>query len=78
MRDPSWWRGEVYELLARHAATFCIYQLNGVISPREITSELIYVRLHGPDGPYRGGYDQNGHAARDALRMRGMIPSDLL
>lgn len=55
-RDPSWWVAEVYELLAGHGAAFCIHDLGGVLSPGEITSDIVYVRLHGPDGPYRGSY----------------------
>jgi len=67
-RDPSWWVGAVYELLARHEAAFCIHDLDGVLSPREVTSDLVYVRLHGPDGPYLGSYDSATLAAwADAL-----------
>jgi len=56
-RDRSWLNDEVYELLSRHGAAFCIYELDGFLSPREMTSDIVYVRLHGPDGPYRGSYD---------------------
>ena len=24
--------------------------------PKEVTADFVYVRLHGPDGPYRGDY----------------------
>lgn len=56
-RDRSWWVGEVYRLLAHHEAAFCIHDLNGALSPREITSDIVYLRLHGPGGAYRGSYD---------------------
>jgi uncharacterized protein YecE (DUF72 family) len=56
-RDQSWLNGEAYELLAKHDAAVCIYELDGFLSPKEITTDLIYVRLHGPDGPYQGSYD---------------------
>lgn len=62
-RDPSWWDPAVYDLLARHEAAFCIHDLDGVLSPREVTSDLIYLRLHGPAGPYRGCYDSATLAA---------------
>ncbi len=55
-RDRSWHRAEVYRLLERHHAAFCIYDLAGFTSPRAITTDFAYVRLHGPDGPYRGSY----------------------
>ena len=57
LRDPSWWSPAVYDLLAEHEIAFCIHELGGVLSPREVTSDIVYVRLHGPDGPYRGCYD---------------------
>ncbi|MCK4537049.1 MAG: DUF72 domain-containing protein [Desulfuromonadales bacterium] len=56
-RDHSWLNNQTYELLANHNAAFCIYELNGFLSPRQITADFVYVRLHGPDGPYQGSYD---------------------
>jgi uncharacterized protein YecE (DUF72 family) len=55
-RDESWFNAEVYKALAEFGASFCIYDLAGRLSPKEITSELIYIRLHGPDGAYQGEY----------------------
>jgi uncharacterized protein YecE (DUF72 family) len=55
-RDPSWFEDEVYGMLAKHRAAFCVYDLGGKTSPKEITAAFAYVRLHGPDGPYRGRY----------------------
>jgi uncharacterized protein YecE (DUF72 family) len=55
-RDYSWFDGDVYGLLAKHRAAFCVYDLDGRTSPKEITADFAYVRLHGPDGPYRGRY----------------------
>ena len=28
------------------------------LSPKQITTDFIYVRLHGPDGAYQGSYDE--------------------
>ena len=56
-RDQSWLNKRIYRLLADHNAAFCIYELDGFLSPREVTADLIYVRLHGPGGPYKGNYD---------------------
>jgi uncharacterized protein YecE (DUF72 family) len=55
-RDPSWFVNKNYELLRNYKASFCTYDLDGKISPKEITADFAYVRLHGPDGPYRGRY----------------------
>jgi uncharacterized protein YecE (DUF72 family) len=56
-RDPSWFHDRVYEMLAAHDAAFCIYELGGQVSPKEVTADWVYVRLHGPDGAYQGRYD---------------------
>lgn len=55
-RDPSWLHQETYDLLARHGAALCIYDLNGRLSPKILTADFVYVRLHGPNGPYKGSY----------------------
>jgi len=36
---------------------FCIYDLEGYLSPKEITADFIYIRLHGPGAAYRGKYN---------------------
>lgn len=56
-RDTSWLSQPCYDLLSRHGAALCIYELDGYLSPRETTADFVYVRLHGPGGPYRGNYD---------------------
>jgi uncharacterized protein YecE (DUF72 family) len=56
-RDPSWFHGSVYDALGEHGTSFCIYDFDGRLSPREVTAEFIYIRLHGPSGPYQGQYE---------------------
>jgi uncharacterized protein YecE (DUF72 family) len=56
-RDTTWFTHSVYELLAEFGAAFCIYELEGLISPKEVTAGFVYVRLHGPGGKYQGQYD---------------------
>ena len=56
-RNPTWNVPEVYELLRRHNAAFCIYELAGFQSPIEVTADFVYVRLHGPgENKYQGDY----------------------
>jgi len=55
-REPSWHVPEIYDLLGRHNAAFCIYELAGFHSPIEITADWTYIRLHGPLGKYQGSY----------------------
>lgn len=58
-RDESWLTDEAYDALAAAGAAFCIYDFAGRRSPRKVTAEFAYVRLHGPsDEPYRGRYDE--------------------
>ncbi len=57
LRDPDWINDEACEILAKHGAAFCIYDFHGRESPRTVTADFIYIRLHGPYGPYRGAYD---------------------
>jgi uncharacterized protein YecE (DUF72 family) len=57
LRDQSWINDDALDLLARHRAAFCIYDLAGYLSPLEVTADFVYIRLHGPGGPYQGQYD---------------------
>ncbi len=56
-RDDSWWNDEAYETLNKYGAAFCIFELAGVQSPKEITTDFIYIRLHGPGAAYQGQYN---------------------
>ena len=58
-RDRSWHTKKVYDLLKKHNAAFCIYDLAGKESPLEITAAFTYIRLHGPtQAAYAGSYPQ--------------------
>ncbi len=59
-RDPSWFCEAVDDLLRDHACAFCIYHLAGRQSPLTVTAPFVYIRLHGPDGPYQGRYGRDG------------------
>jgi uncharacterized protein YecE (DUF72 family) len=56
-RDESWINEECFALLRKRGAAFCIYELAGYASPREVTADFVYVRLHGPGDAYQGLYD---------------------
>jgi uncharacterized protein YecE (DUF72 family) len=57
LRDQSWHTQEAFDLLAEYGAAFCIYEFGNVLSPRQVTAPFVYLRLHGPGGPYQGNYD---------------------
>lgn len=56
-RDPAWFKEDVYDLLSRHSAGFCVYELGQTRSPVLTTTNFAYVRLHGPSKRYGGDYD---------------------
>ncbi len=58
-RDPSWFNEEVYDLLKKHHAAFCIYDLGERRSPDVVTAGFVYIRLHGPETRYAGCYTQS-------------------
>jgi len=55
-RDTSWDRDDVFSLLEKNNLAYCIYELDGHRSPKTVTADFVYIRLHGPDGPYQGSY----------------------
>ena len=57
-RDESWINDETRSILSRHNAAFCIFDLEGRQTPFDITADFAYIRLHGPDGAYRGSYGE--------------------
>lgn len=57
-RDSSWFTPSVYRLLKKYQVAFCIYDLDGKISPKKITTDFVYVRLHGPKKAYCGSYSK--------------------
>jgi len=57
-RNPDWFNQQVYDLLSSRNAAFCIYELDRKMSPEQVTADFVYIRLHGPEGPYEGQYSQ--------------------
>lgn len=55
-RNASWYDENIYKLLKEHRCAFCIYELNHHLSPLEVTTDFVYIRLHGPAEKYAGSY----------------------
>ncbi len=55
-RDESWFDPAVYDALAARRAAFCLYDLAGRQTPEVVTSDFVYLRLHGPGAAYQGAY----------------------
>lgn len=70
LRNPTWMTDEVYEILRKYNAAFCIYELAGYQSPIEVTADWTYIRLHGPTAfKYQGSYtDEQLAAWADRIR----------
>lgn len=59
-RNKTWWNEEALKLLSEYNCAFCLYELAGVITPKEVTADFVYVRLHGPGGKYAVKYTDDG------------------
>jgi uncharacterized protein YecE (DUF72 family) len=57
-RNATWYTEEVYAILNKHDVAFCIYELDGHLSPLEVTAGFVYIRLHGPGAKYQGSYSE--------------------
>jgi len=55
-RNQTWYEEDIFELLKEYNCSFCIYELEGHITPFKITADFVYVRLHGPGAKYSGSY----------------------
>ena len=56
-RDETWLVPEVYKVLRRHRAAFCIHDFADMKIPNEITTSFTYIRFHGPtSAKYFGSY----------------------
>jgi len=69
-RDPAWFTAEILDLLRASNAALCLYEFAGREAPLEVTADFVYIRLHGPEGPYQGFYGEPALAAW-AERLEG-------
>jgi uncharacterized protein YecE (DUF72 family) len=60
-RHPSWHREEVFALLERRGAAYCVMSGAGLPCVLRATAPFVYVRLHGPDHHhlYGGSYSDD-------------------
>lgn len=61
-RENSWWNERVLDLLEKKNAAFCIFELAGQQTPKWVTADFVYIRLHGPGGAYEGLYNRKALA----------------
>ena len=59
-RHASWYREETYRLLSDCQAGMVIHDKTHSATPlEEMDLPFVYVRFHGPDGDYKGSYDDS-------------------
>jgi len=59
-RDETWFVPEVFEVLRKHKAAFCIHDFTDMKVPHEITTNFSYIRFHGPtSAKYAGEYSES-------------------
>lgn len=76
-RDQSWLTEDVYQLLEDYGVALCFYDFKAFRSPEVVTSDFVYIRLHGPhQEPYRGSYDGRT-LSRYARKMREWMEGGL-
>jgi uncharacterized protein YecE (DUF72 family) len=54
-RDPSWYTGEVFDLLVRFNVALCLHDMEGSATGRMSVGPFVYVRFHGVP-KYAGRY----------------------
>jgi uncharacterized protein YecE (DUF72 family) len=61
LRHPSWVHEEVFDLLRRHRAAYCVMSGAHLPCVLRATAPFVYVRLHGPDQEhlYGGSYSDD-------------------
>ncbi len=57
-RDPTWHSKDVFSLLARYNVAFCTHDMRGLNVLRTAVGPIAYVRFHGAQEKYRGGYPE--------------------
>jgi uncharacterized protein YecE (DUF72 family) len=63
-RHPSWHDDQVFELLERHRAAYCVMSGARLPCVLRATAPFVYVRMHGPDPDhlYAGSYPRDSLA----------------
>lgn len=55
-RHQSWLTEDVFDILRRHQAGFCVFDMPSLTSPLVATADFAYIRFHGSDSLYSSCY----------------------
>jgi len=75
-RDPSWLNEDVYDVLRKNKLGFCIYSMPGSKCPDVVTSNVVYIRMHGGSVLYGSNYSGSELKAL-AKKVRGFLKKGL-
>lgn len=57
-RNSNWYHEDIYRLLDEHNAGMVLHDMPASFAPlMETEADFIYLRFHGPNGGYRGSYN---------------------
>jgi uncharacterized protein YecE (DUF72 family) len=70
-RHESWLVEEVFEIMRRYKAGFCVFDMPKLACPLLATADFAYVRFHGRDSLYSSCYSDE-ELADWAVRIRDM------
>lgn len=58
-RHPSWEQSDTYPMLRDYNAAMVMHDMKpSIIQETPLTSDFVYLRLHGPEPRYRGSYSE--------------------
>ncbi|MDF3078173.1 MAG: hypothetical protein K0S09_2062 [Sphingobacteriaceae bacterium] len=58
-RNRSWYEPETYDLLEEFGAAAVLHDMPASAAPlKEQEADFVYLRFHGPNGGYRGSYEE--------------------
>ena len=55
-RDPSWYDHAIRQLMEEHNVALCLHDMPGSATGKDPSGPFTYVRFHGADAKYGGGY----------------------
>ncbi len=72
VRHPSWRCDDCLEILRRHNTALAFTDWPGCATGEPTTADFVFLRRHGPAGPYASGYTP-AVLRRDAARIRAWL-----
>lgn len=74
-RNDSWYEQEIFNIFKENGLTLCFHDHSDAPPPLLITSNILYIRMHGPSGSYSGKYSEKEikTLARKILNLKGEV-----